>query len=207
MEMTKEQRTEFLLNVKPKQGFKYTHICNFDKEAIAIANYIENYKSEWLEDTFLRDTYPVFKEGYNYHICDVMNPGQNEEPYIIGWNNKDEKLIELCKPILDELETIFDGRHSMTWLALLPVGCKVPLHTDHLETKVFTGDNYLKLVHRIHIPITTNPGVFFKILGEKKHMKVGECWDINQNVLHEIWNEGETDRVHLIVDMLPYKWL
>ena len=197
------------MEVKPKRGFKYRHITNFMEEVQAIAEHIKDFKSEWLEDTFLRDNYTVFEETYNYHICDVANPGQSDEPYQIKFVANDKKLIELTKPIFEKLEFIFDGKHSMALYANLPPGKKVPLHTDHLENKVFTGegDNYLKLIHRIHIPIITNPGVFFKILGEKKHMKVGECWDINQNVLHEIWNEGTSNRIHLIVDMFPHKWL
>ena len=44
-------------------------------------------------------------------------------------------------------------------------------------------------------------------LSNIQNIKVGECWEINNNILHQAWNDGDSDRIHLIVDIFPHKWL
>ena len=38
---------------------------------------------------------------------------------------------------------------------------------------------------------------------------VGECWEINNNLKYETWNIDDSDKIHLIVDILPneYYWM
>ena len=38
-------------------------------------------------------------------------------------------------------------------------------------------------------------------------MKVGECWEINNSLLHSVENNGKTERIHLLVDILPNKFI
>ena len=64
-------------------------------------------------------------------------------------------------------------------------------------------DNGVALVEpkRIHIPIITNDKCFFSVGDETKNLKVGEIWEINNGLkLHSVSNEGDEDRIHLIVD-------
>ena len=64
--------------------------------------------------------------------------------------------------------------------------------------------------HRTHIPLITNKDVLFKV-GEKvassesKHMNVGEIWEINNARIHEVNNNGNDDRIHMIVNYYPYQ--
>lgn len=53
---------------------------------------------------------------------------------------------------------------------------------------------------RLHIPITTNPGVEFLLNGLPVHMAPGECWYLKLSDPHSVRNEGPTDRVHLVID-------
>ena len=53
---------------------------------------------------------------------------------------------------------------------------------------------------RTHIPIITNPDVYFIVDGESKNMKVGEIWQIDNRKPHMVMNKSDFDRVHLIVD-------
>jgi hypothetical protein len=34
-------------------------------------------------------------------------------------------------------------------------------------------------------------------------MKLGECWRVNNKLLHGVYNFGSTNRVHLMVDIIP----
>lgn len=60
---------------------------------------------------------------------------------------------------------------------------------------------------RLHFPIFTNPKVTFKLDDEILPMQAGECWYINANLIHEVSNKGEEDRIHLVVDCLVNTWL
>ena len=60
---------------------------------------------------------------------------------------------------------------------------------------------------RLHVPITTNPGARFRHNGAELSMRPGECWYVNVNRPHAVANDGEADRVHLVVDCLVNDWL
>jgi aspartyl/asparaginyl beta-hydroxylase (cupin superfamily) len=77
-------------------------------------------------------------------------------------------------------------------LVVLPSGKNIPPHTD-------TG-LFFDLYSRIHIPIITNPKCLFTVDGETIHMKAGELWEINNHKKHSVENNGEEDRIHLIID-------
>jgi len=34
-------------------------------------------------------------------------------------------------------------------------------------------------------------------------MQVGELWWFDNNAMHEAYNDGDTDRIHMIFDLLP----
>ena len=59
---------------------------------------------------------------------------------------------------------------------------------------------------RIHIPIITNKDVVFLLKGERIVMNQGECWYTNVNYTHSVENQGNTDRVHLVIDLERNKW-
>ena len=53
---------------------------------------------------------------------------------------------------------------------------------------------------RIHIPVVTNPGVAFSCDRETVHMAPGECWLFDSFCLHNVRNDGDQKRVHLVLD-------
>jgi hypothetical protein len=77
-------------------------------------------------------------------------------------------------------------------LANLKAGGKIPEHID--------GAPYFELQHRLHIPIITNPHVFFDVGNSIKRLMVGEVWEINNIVPHSVYNYGNSDRIHMVVD-------
>lgn len=47
-----------------------------------------------------------------------------------------------------------------------------------------------------------------EIAAQEIEMGLGEFWAVNTVPhTHFAWNEGEIDRVHLLVDVLPNDWL
>ena len=68
-------------------------------------------------------------------------------------------------------------------------------------------DSHLSFVHshRIHIPLTTYPGVRFMINGRPHRFTVGEAYEINNQMNHSVMNSGSDDRITFIFDYLPPK--
>ena len=60
---------------------------------------------------------------------------------------------------------------------------------------------------RIHVPVITNDKVDFFLDGEKYHLKEGECWYMNFNLPHAIYNNGSTARIHLVIDAVVNDWM
>jgi quercetin dioxygenase-like cupin family protein len=56
---------------------------------------------------------------------------------------------------------------------------------------------------RIHTAITSNDQVVFTVGGEPRVMNEGELWEINNARPHQVVNQGDQSRVHLIIDWVP----
>ena len=61
--------------------------------------------------------------------------------------------------------------------------------------------------HRIHVPITTNPRVRFMIDGQPYQFKLGEAYEINNQLNHSVMNKGQEDRITFIFDYVPKEQL
>lgn len=72
-------------------------------------------------------------------------------------------------------------------------------HRDH--DMGYENNNF-----RIHVPIMTNDEVEFTLDGEVLNMMAGDCWYTNVNYVHSVRNDGDTDRVHLVIDFERNAW-
>ena len=57
-----------------------------------------------------------------------------------------------------------------------------------------------KWPHKIHVPLSTNPGVVSFFCGEERHFPTGEAVEVDNLGPHWVRNDGDTDRVHLIFE-------
>ena len=60
---------------------------------------------------------------------------------------------------------------------------------------------------RIHVPVTTNPGVEFRHAGRIVDMRPGEAWYLNLELPHSVSNDGDSERTHLVIDCQRNAWL
>lgn len=91
-----------------------------------------------------------------------------------------------------------DGLIKTAILIKLPKGNSIPRHYDK-------GKHFIEC-NRIHIPIITNAECIFEIDNERRNLKVGEVWEINNNAKpHAVFNNGDSDRVHLLLDYYKIK--
>jgi Aspartyl/Asparaginyl beta-hydroxylase len=60
---------------------------------------------------------------------------------------------------------------------------------------------------RIHIPVTTNDGVDFRLNGVRCVMPAGSAWYLRLSDPHSVANRGDCDRVHLVIDATVNDWV
>lgn len=60
---------------------------------------------------------------------------------------------------------------------------------------------------RLHVPITTNPDVDFRLNQQRVDMAPGSTWYLRLADEHAITNAGTATRVHLVIDCAVDEWL
>jgi len=111
-----------------------------------------------------------------------------------AWEPLKESAVPLMHDIIEKFYPS-DGTIIRAMAAKLKSGGVIAPHRD----------SHLSFVHshRIHIPLTTNPGVRFMINGRPHRLKVGEAYEINNQQNHSVMNSGAEDRITFIFDYLP----
>lgn len=103
-------------------------------------------------------------------------------------------------PYFAEVIAAFQCPVTVVRLMRLTPGSEILEHNDHdLEAELGWA--------RIHVPVTSNPGVEFFLNHEAVTMKPGEAWYLRLSDPHSAANRGETDRVHLVIDAKVDDWL
>jgi Aspartyl/Asparaginyl beta-hydroxylase/Nif11 domain len=59
---------------------------------------------------------------------------------------------------------------------------------------------------RLHIPVTTNPDVDFRLNERRVVMAAGSSWYLRLSDPHSVANRGATSRVHLVIDAVADDW-
>jgi hypothetical protein len=103
-------------------------------------------------------------------------------------------------PYFSEVLSRFECKLLSVRLMKLTAGSRIKEHTD-LDLSMESG------YARLHIPITSNPQVEFVLNGERVGMKPAECWYLRLSDPHYINNYGDTDRVHMVLDVVANDWL
>ena len=84
-------------------------------------------------------------------------------------------------------------------LMRLRPGSRIKEHFDHdLAAEMGSA--------RLHVPITTNPHVEFLLNRTPVTMAPGSAWYLRLSDPHAVTNRGETDRVHLVIDVEANDW-
>jgi len=182
---------------KIDEPFNYRFHGNFNVSAIADQLY--KYPDDWFLNQERQNTFKAHKETYSIPIYDYDFDWRINEPYSVIRNTNQPVMIELISPIVKTFEQIHDGKIGKCMFISLPAHKNVEEHNDLGE--------YLGVVRRHHIAITTNDNALFFVNKESKNMKTGECWEINNSHRHSVQNNGDTERIHLMFDILPNRFI
>lgn len=106
-------------------------------------------------------------------------------------------------PDLEPLISLVPGDHQrIRLMRLQPGGGELTRHADITDPEAGTVDGK---VLRIHIPLLSNPRVLFSswtLDGQqyRRHMAPGTAWYLDTRKPHTARNDGETERIHLVID-------
>ncbi len=157
---------------------------------------LEQDEAAWLEDQYRQEAYDVHYDTQSIvmvfvdldHWPDIV---VSKEP---GW----DRLADVALPLMNDIITRLyppGGTVIRAMAAKLLAGKTIKPHTDK-HPSFHHG-------HRIHIPITTNPRVRFMIDGRPYQFKVGEAYELNNQMKHSVMNKGNEDRITFIFDYVP----
>jgi hypothetical protein len=137
-------------------------------------------------DKLYSETVPLLEDG-------TLNPD-----YI--WNHIDfmdapEGIGSAIQNCADWVYNLVGGQQlgRITVHSVLPNG-QIARHRDAAP--------YFKYYHRFHLPITTNPrAIFTNDHGAEEHMEAQYVYLLNIADYHEVFNYGDTDRIHMLLDI------
>ena len=62
---------------------------------------------------------------------------------------------------------------------------------------------YYKVRDRYHLVLRSAAGSYLKSGDEEVRMREGELWWFDNKAMHEAYNDGDAERIHMIFDLLP----
>ena len=151
-------------------------------------------EDDWAAQQYRQNAYSVHEhtESLVMIFCQGWPELQvTKEP---AWDALKDTAVPLMASIIENFYPS-GGTIIRAMAAKLKSGGVISPHRDSHESFCHS--------HRIHIPITTNPGVRFMINGRPYRFKVGEAYEINNQKNHSVMNSGSEDRVTFIFDYLP----
>ncbi|HEY2345089.1 MAG TPA: aspartyl/asparaginyl beta-hydroxylase domain-containing protein [Xanthomonadaceae bacterium] len=106
-----------------------------------------------------------------------------------------EEWRALLEPVLQQATAPYgyaNGVFPRVMLARMAPGGVIHAHVD--------ANRAARWPHKIHIPLQTNDRVEFFVDPDIHHFQVGHAYEVNNLGLHAVRNDGDTDRIHLILE-------
>lgn len=151
-----------------------------------------NFTSHFNKNDYSGEWTSIALRSQNGEVDNIFALPQGEEKY------KDTQLLQECHYFREIVDSFECEKESIRLLNLKP-GSVIKEHTDY-------NLGYEDGIFRIHIPIITNEKVHFFINSKEIKMLPSECWYGNFNLPHSVRNDGETERIHLVMDCLRNDW-
>lgn len=128
---------------------------------------------------------------------------QKENKDKLAWTLHDTPLRARLSETEKLVQMIPGVKHRVRLMRLAPGGGELQRHTDQTDSEIGTQDGSLM---RIHIPIVTNPDVVFTSWDTRGDqnlvgMGIGEFWYLDIRKPHRAVNGGNSERIHLVMDV------
>ena len=135
-----------------------------------------------------RETRSIIFEWIN----DDWQPGQKA---MVQTTPHEPRLTQAVYACAEKLSARYHGKIIRLMLTELGPHAKITPHKD--------GGAGVVLVHRLHVPVITNPGVKFFIDEIPHFLAPGVAYEFDNTRRHAVDNDSASPRVHLMCDILP----
>ncbi len=163
----------------------------------------------WKQDTYLRD-YPQGPFGDTESVILRFPPRsvheteealKKHEANFDQHENVDQpafKLLPEARPLVFGLMAAVQGeRLGRVIINKLKPGGRIFAHRDTYA--------HAEYWDRHHIVLQASPGVVFRAAKESVYMATGEVWWFDNSEEHEVINNSDDDRIHMVVDIRTSK--
>lgn len=126
----------------------------------------------------------------NSALALVTTDGDPDSDELAG-NMRPTPVLERCPYIMQVMDAL-----GATWgrSRLMRINGRSHL-AAHVDTNYYWQERM-----RVHVPIVTTPEVRFHCGDAEVHMAAGECWVFDTWRRHGVVNNGDVDRIHLVMD-------
>lgn len=168
-------------------------LCKVDAAALATQAGRLSERAWRCEDARKENRYPVFH--HTRHIVFRFIAGNRDPRYFYSqpsWRVWRQWL----QPLMDRVAAVYGYEEPVfpkAMLARLEAGQRIDDHRD--------GDGSHPLVHKVHIPLQTEPEAVLSAGGVPVHLAPGHAWEVNNLAPHGAFNGGRRDRVHFIFEL------
>lgn len=155
--------------------------------------------AEWI-DHFVGQNY----DG-DWTVLPLRGPASATHPVMMSYSDPtctefaDTRFLDGLRYLPTVLRSIPCPVRSARLMKLAP-GSRIREHRD-VDLSVTEG------TARLHLAVETNDGVRFMLNGTRVVVKEGDCWYLRLSDPHSVENRGDSDRVHLVVDVAVNEWL
>ena len=175
-------------------NFKYLDSCN----VLPLINKLNLLtEQDWLEHNYRQIHAPAHSDTNTLEVVwdvDSLKTGNQGKIHNNFYKLNMQSFLDSIKDIY--ISNYGKGKIIRILITQLKPYSNIKPHRDFGQS--------LTEVKRTHIPLVTNPGVFFIVGDESIYMKQGEIWEINNaGKDHSVVNNTPHPRIHLIIDYLP----
>lgn len=148
----------------------------------------------WTMDTFWKDSaQPIFRDVDTIYLRFPAKDGS--DPMEATDQPAFDLLPEARAVLFSVMGRVQGERLGRVLINRLPSGASVLSHSDRVEGMTE------KYYDRFHAVLQTNAGVDFRCGDEHVTMRTGDIWWFDNFTVHEVKNSGNTDRIHLVMDI------
>lgn len=168
----------------------------FDHDVSEIVALLPELEHAWAEETW-RQSMPYSPHRDSQSILIRRQPGSRPRDVLhqiasVATRHYTHNAIAAA---IHQVCAHVEGRPARAMLVRLPPGGVIAPHTDE--------GIYFEHVERFHLPLVTNPGAWLEVDGERYHLAAGTVFAFDNRVSHRGANEGDTDRIHMVIDVHP----
>jgi quercetin dioxygenase-like cupin family protein len=150
----------------------------------------------WHEDESRQKSYYMHDQTRSLILLSLDDTKWPDRPVSKGpgW----DRIADVAVPVMEDIikkHYSTGGDVIRAVVASLKAGANIKAHTD--------GHPSFHCAHRIHVPITTNPKVWFTIDGRPYQFEFGQAYEINNQKQHSVVNKGDEARLTFIFDYIP----